>query len=237
MKGGILAAGEGRRLQGAGPRVIKPLLEVGGRALLLRTMDNLIEAGVSEVHVIVSEESAAARERLLAERWPVPVRITVRSTPSSLHSLQVLAPHLAGGDALVSMVDSILPPGAAAALAARARERARRGSDGTLAVTAFVDDEAPLSVRLRGDRVRALGTGLPGARWATAGLYWFGPRIWPEARRAVDAGTSRMRNFLGGLLAAGYRLHAYRLAQTVDVDRPRDVAQAERCLALWERTR
>jgi choline kinase len=235
VKGGILAAGEGSRLQTAGGGVLKPLVEVGGRALLLRAADNLVAAGVSSLHVIVNARAAEARDRLLAEPWPVPVKVTIMSTPSSLHSLAALAPEFGEEPALVSMVDTIVPPGTATALAARAR--ARRRSDATLAITAFVDDELPLSVRLHGDRIRELGTGLPRARWATAGLYCFAPVIWPEVARAVEGATFRMRNFLGRLVADGFRLHALRVPQTIDVDRPRDVEMAERCLARWERAR
>ncbi|MBI5837034.1 MAG: NTP transferase domain-containing protein [Candidatus Eisenbacteria bacterium] len=233
MKAGILAAGEGSRLQQEGRRVLKPLLEIGGKSLIQRTIENLHAAGAEEIHVIVNEDSVEVRDRVLAQPLPVPVRFVIRSTLSSMHSLLVLRPFFEGREALVSMVDSVLPPGELPALVARAR--ARRRSDGTLALTSFVDDEKPLCVRMTSDRITTLGTSLPGARWVTAGIYYFTPRVWPELDRAQELGVSRMRNFLGHLVDAGFRLHGHRLPKTVDVDRPGDVRAAEEYLALWER--
>ncbi len=234
MRAGILAAGEGTRLQGEGAPVLKPLLVVGGKSLIHRTLDNLIGAGAESVAVIVNEASLTVRDHVQSLDLPVPVTFVVRSTPSSMHSLLAIRPCFEAQDALVSMVDSITPPGAVAALARRAQSR--RQSDATLALTSFVDDEKPLCARVRRERITGLGTALAGTRWVTAGIYYFSPRVWPELDRAQSRGISKMRNFLGYLLDAGYRLHAYRLPKTVDVDRPQDVKAAEEYLALWEST-
>jgi NDP-sugar pyrophosphorylase family protein len=172
------------------------------------------------------------RDRVLALPLPVPIRFVVESTPSSMHSLLVLRPYFGDQPALVSMVDSILPPGALATLVQGARRRRR--SDGTLALTSFVDDEKPLCVRMSSDRITAIGTSLRLARWVTAGIYYFTPRVWPELDRAQSLGLSRMRNFLGHLVESGFRLHGHRLPKTVDVDRPQDVSAAEEYAALWE---
>jgi NDP-sugar pyrophosphorylase family protein len=232
MKAGILAAGEGSRLQAGGARMLKPLLEIRGKSLIYRTIENLARAGADSIFIIVNEDSVEVRDRVLALPLPVPVRFVVRSTPSSMHSLLVLRPFFGDQAALVSMVDSIMPPGALEELAQRARKRRR--SDGTLALTSFVDDEKPLCVRLRADRITSIGTGLRRARWVTAGIYYFTPRVWPELDLAGAAGVAKMRNFLAHLLGAGFRLHGHRLPKTVDVDRPQDVSAAEKYAALWE---
>jgi NDP-sugar pyrophosphorylase family protein len=232
VKAGILAAGEGTRLQGGGPPSYKPLLKIHGKSLIQRTIEQLLDAGAGSLAIIVNEASLPVRDHVLGLGVPVPVDFVVRSTPSSMHSLLALRPFFEGQPALISMVDSILPPGSLRALAESAR--ARRRSDGTLALTSFVDDEKPLCARLDGDRIRALGTGLPRARWVTAGIYYFTPRTWPELDRAGDLGMSKMRNFLAHLIDAGFRLHGHRLPKTVDVDRPQDVRAAEDYVACWE---
>jgi hypothetical protein len=45
-----------------------------------------------------------------------------------------------------------------------------------------------------------------------------------------------MRNFLGHLLDAGFRLHGHRLPKTVDVDRIQDIRAAEAYVAQWEQS-
>jgi NDP-sugar pyrophosphorylase family protein len=233
VKAGILAAGEGTRLNQGDRKVLKPLLEIAGKSLIHRTIERLAEAGADEIHVIVNEQSVEVRDRVLGLSLPVPVRFVILSTPSSMHSLLALRPHFGDQPALVSMVDSILPPGALAALTHKARTR--RMSDGTLALTSYVDDEKPLCVRMSSDRITRIGTSLPRARWVTAGIYYFTPRVWPELDRAESLGLSRMRGFLGHLVETGFRLHGHRLPKTVDVDRPQDVEAAEQYAALWER--
>lgn len=232
MKAGILAAGEGLRLQGQGAPLLKPLLEVHGKSLIHRTIEQLQAAGADSIHIIVNEASRAVQERILGLGLPLPIHFVVRSTPSSMHSLLGLSPFFRDQDALVAMVDSIMPPSALADMATAAR--ARRGSHGTLALTSFVDDEKPVCVRMRRDRITRLGTGFRNARWVTAGIYYFTPCIWPELERAESLGIHKMRNFLGHLVDSGFRLHGHRLPKTVDVDRPQDLRAAEEYVALWE---
>ncbi len=232
MIAGILAAGEGSRLQGGSRRILKPLVEVRGKPLIQRTIEQLVGAGAEGIHIIVNEDSVEVRDRMLGLRWPVPIHFTVRSTPSSMHSLLVLRPNFEGQAAFVSMVDSILPPGALAGLVRGAEKR--RKSDATLGLTSYVDDEKPLHARLSGERITALGTGLPRARLVTAGVYYFAPTVWPALDRAASLGLSRMRAFLGHLLETGFRLHGHRLPKVVDVDRPEDLRAAEEAVALWE---
>jgi len=238
VKAAILAAGDGTRLRKGMPDPEpKPLFEVRGKSLIERTVEQLIAAGAESLAVIVNEQSLAVRDRIVSLRLPVPVDVVVRSTPSSMHSLLVLRPYLEGRDAMVSMVDSILPPGAVAAMAAEAAARPAQDSDATLVLTSYVDDEKPLCARVRGDRITELGTNLEAARWVTAGIYYFRPGVWPELDLAAERGVSKMRNFLALLLERGLKLHGHRLPKAVDVDRPGDLKTAEEYVALWERNR
>ena len=217
MKAAILAAGDGTRLRKGMPDPEpKPLFEVRGKSLIERTVEQLIAAGAESLAVIVNEQSLAVRDRIVSLRLPVPVDVVVRSTPGSMHSLLVLRPYLEGRDAMVSMVDSILPPGAVAAMAAEAAARPAQDSDATLVLTSYVDDEKPLCAR---------------------GIYYFRPGVWPELDLAAERGVSKMRNFLALLLERGLKLHGHRLPKAVDVDRPGDLKTAEEYVALWERNR
>jgi NDP-sugar pyrophosphorylase family protein len=222
---GILAAGEGTRLRHGGLEVPKPLLRVGGRTLIERTLEQLEQAGAESVYVIVNEQSTEVRDYVKGLRLPLPVTFVIRSTPSSMHSLHVLRPFFEGRDALVSMVDSILPPGSLAEMARLAA--ARQSSIATLALTSYVDDEKPVSARLQGDRVLEVGTGLPGTPWVTAGIYYFRPPAWRELDAATTAGVEKMRNFLAHLVASGLPVHGHELPKTIDVDRPQDLGVAE----------
>ena len=61
----------------------------------------------------------------------------------------------------------------------------------------------------------------------TAGVYVFDPAIFREIDAARAARYGALRQFLGHLLARGYRLYGEPISKTVDVDRPEDIAVAE----------
>src|SRR5271170_3700980 len=59
LSGAILAAGRGERLRDASGGIPKPLVELGGEALLVRQSRALAALGVSPVHAIINSETAA----------------------------------------------------------------------------------------------------------------------------------------------------------------------------------
>ncbi|MGE5246580.1 MAG: nucleotidyltransferase family protein [Betaproteobacteria bacterium] len=225
---GVIAAGSGERLR-AGASTLKPLVAVGGRTLVERVLESIAETGARETVVIINEASLAVREHVDARRWPFAIDWIVETTPSSMHSfLRVVERLAAGGHPapyLISTVDTVAPPGAFARLAAEAGADA----DVTLALTSAVDDEKPLLVEIDGSRVTALGDGARGP-YATCGYYLVRPSVLREANAARRDGLSALRLFLARILARGYRIDGIVSAESIDVDRPADVAAAERFL-------
>jgi NDP-sugar pyrophosphorylase family protein len=230
-RAGIIAAGQGTRLQGAGP--LKPLVTIAGRPLIDCVLGSIAEVEPSEVVVIVNEESTAVREHVVARSWPFTIRWIVETTPSSMHSfLRVLEALAAGGEDgpfLLSTVDTVAAHGSFLAFAERAR-RAR--ADVVLAVHAAGHDEKPLLLRVGSDgcRVEALGAAVrrddPGV-FATAGYYCVSARVLAEAAAARADNLTALRLFLARLLERGYAIAAVPVSSGVDVDRPGDVPAAE----------
>lgn len=105
----VLAAGRGSRLAGVAP--VKPLVQVGGRPLLLRILESLAAAGVARA-VVVTGHGADAIERMLADA-PVPVE-TVHNpdwaTAANGRSLLAARAHVAP-DTLLLMGDHLVSPG------------------------------------------------------------------------------------------------------------------------------
>jgi NDP-sugar pyrophosphorylase family protein len=229
MKAGIIAAGDGSRLREGGFALPKPLVPVGGVPLLERVLRGLIEAGVEEVALCVNARMPEVAEFVRSLSLAVPLRLVVKSPPSSMHSLYELRPHLEGDRFVLCTVDSVLAPGA---LAGFVRGFAAWPEcELYLGVTDFVDDEKPLYLRLAEDgRVTALGEPAAGSGLVTAGLYGLSPRAFPILARAVAAGKEKLRTFLALLLDEGLEARGHHLGKVVDVDRPADVAVAERFL-------
>ena len=226
MKAGIIAAGLGERFKNAGITVPKPLLTVGGKTLVERAIHAVVAAGANEIALIVNAKHPEV-ERYVRERtWPVPVRLTVKTTPSSMESFFTLAPHLADSPFLLTTVDAVAAEGSLDALA---HAGLAAGPCGTLAVTSFVEDEKPLWVRLGADAtILALGASAADSGWVTSGTYFFFPEVYAHVAEARGRGLGALRQFLALLLEKGERLHGFRAGKSIDVDRPEDLAVAER---------
>lgn len=91
MKGMILAAGRGNRMRPLTDRVPKPLLEVGGRPLVVRLIEALVHAGIIDL-VINTSHLAAHIERALGDGSRYGARIA--------YSHELTALETAGGIAL-----------------------------------------------------------------------------------------------------------------------------------------
>jgi NDP-sugar pyrophosphorylase family protein len=221
LHGGIIAAGEGRRLRAGGFAMPKPLVPVAGVPLIETTIRNFEAAGVASLVVIVNDEGRRCVD-WVRERFPrLEVDFIVKTTASSLESFREVNRRMPAGRALVATVDTWCPPSAFAAFARAARARGEHTT--VLGVTPLVDDEAPLWVDAGPDgRVRAVGAGP--ASLITAGVYVFSS----AARTAsAPAGLGRLREFLGWLVRTGEPVYAETLGAVVDVDRASDVALAE----------
>jgi len=226
MKAGIIAAGEGNRLRAEGIQLPKPLVSVDGVPLIERLLRSYERCGISEVICIINEYSLEIKRFVEAKNFRIPVKFVVKTTPSSMHSLFALAPHLGAEDPfLLSTVDSIFnEPDLKAFLR---HSEGRSEADGILAITDFIDDENPLYVQFDSSG-RISSFSKPEDRgWVTGGLYIFSPRIFNEINEILNLRIERLRNFLVYLLKKGYILETFPFAKIVDVDHVQDIRTAE----------
>ncbi len=221
MIGGIIAAGEGRRLREAGFTVPKPLVPVAGVPLIDGVIRNFLAAGIPALTVIVNEDERDCVEGLTARFGAVDFRFIVRTTASSFESFTRVLATAPAGPILVSTVDAWCRPADFVAFVEAAR---RRPLDATvLAVTPLVEDESPLWTTLDDDgRIRSLGG--PSGNVVTAGIY-----LVPERVRALTPppGLGRLREFLAWLVRRGEIVYGETIERVVDVDRLADVSLAE----------
>lgn len=230
MIAGIIAAGLGERLQAAGITTPKPLLEVGGRPLIGRTIDALCAAGASRIACIVNAETDRVREYLEGTSWPVPLDVVQRTTQSSAESFFALRPLLEHAPFLLTTVDTVCDPQALAALAVRGQALSPAAS--VLGVTTTVDDEKPLWAELdAAGRIRSLGDARR-ARHVTTGVYFLQPLVYSLADAASSRPFTAFRAVLGALLERGHRLYGFDMGPCIDIDRPADVVAAERLLGV-----
>lgn len=235
MKFAILAAGEGSRLFREGVGVPKPLVRVGGETLIGRLLRIFHETGAEETVVIVNQlhpETEAYVRTLMAEGQYGPIRLVVKTTPSSMHSFHALSPYLQDAAFCLTTVDTIFREDEFAQYIHAFEEATNAQSlDGMMAVTDFIDDEKPLYVGTDETlRITGFHDTCQGDRYISGGIYALTPRALPTLQRLMDEGQSRMRNLQRGLIADGLHLQACPFSKILDVDHADDIAKAERFL-------
>jgi NDP-sugar pyrophosphorylase family protein len=234
MIAGIIAAGLGERLQAGGITTPKPLVEIGGRPLIARTIDALCAAGATSIACIVNAETDRVRDYLRHTGWPVPIEIVQRTTQSSAESFLALRPSLETGPFLLTTVDTVCDPRALIALATRGMAVSPDAS--VLGVTTTVDDEKPLWAEVDPDaRIRSLGDASR-ARHVTAGVYFLQPLVYSLADGGPRRAFPAFRDVLASLLGHGHALYAFDVGPSIDVDRPQDIVAAEALLGVTRST-
>ena len=88
MKFAIISAGEGSRLSQEGVQLPKPLVQVNGCAMIDRLIHIFSANGADEVVVIINNEVPLTKQHLaeLERTSEIPLKVVVKTTPSSMHS-------------------------------------------------------------------------------------------------------------------------------------------------------
>lgn len=231
MKFAIISAGEGSRLAQEGVELPKPLVQLNGVAMIDRLIRIFMDNGADEIVVIINNEVQQTKEHLqhLLEATDLPLRLVVKTTPSSMHSFYELSPYLKDDKFCLTTVDTIF----------REKEFAQfidyfkhSEYDGCMAVTDFVDDEKPLYISTDAD-LNITGfhdAATPECNYISGGIYCLGPKAISTLQKCMDLGMARMRNFQRQLVADGLRLKACPFTKILDVDHASDIVKAEEFL-------
>ena len=223
----IIAAGEGSRLAQEGVALPKPLVELNGCPMIRRLIDIFLGCGAESISIIVNEEMTAVKEYVQSLSLPVPLHLTVKSTPSSMHSFYEVSRTFESGKFILTTVDTIFRPDEFARYVAAFD--ADNKADGFMAVTSFIDDEKPLYINVDDNmRITAfLDKMQPGIKFISGGIYGLTPPALKVLEDCMKKGVSRMRNYQRALVEAGLNLRAYSFRKIVDVDHQADIATAE----------
>ncbi len=148
----ILAAGAGRRLFPLTRDCPKCLLAVGGRPILVRQLDTLVECGIRDIVVVTGHGAAAVRAA--CDGRARCVHNPDYATTNSLYSLTLAEDAVAGRPLLLLNGDVLFAPALLRGLL-----------EAPFADGLLVDFDAPLDaeamkVAVRGDRVLAIDKGL-----------------------------------------------------------------------------
>ncbi len=228
MKFAIISAGEGSRLSQEGVQLPKPLVKLSGKSMIDRLIDIFIENDAEEIVVIINNEVQMTKEHMveLQKKVSVPLRVIVKTTPSSMHSFYELSKYLKDDKFCMTTVDTIFREDE---FADYIEAFNNSDKDGMMAVTDYIDDEKPLYIstdeNLKITGFHDLKT--DGCRFISGGIYCLTAKAISTLEKCMANGLSRMRNFQRELIVDGMNLEAYPFSKILDVDHATDIVKAE----------
>lgn len=232
MNYAIIAAGEGSRLAQEGVALPKPLVNLNGVPMIKRLIDIFMRCNATSLSIIVNEEMHQVREYLESLDIPVPFKLVVKSTPSSMHSFYEVSRHFDDGKFCLTTVDTIFHEEEFKKYI-DAFEYDTTGADGYMAVTSFIDDEKPLYIDTDSDLNITAFKDAPweGVKYISGGIYALTPPALRVLEQCMANGVSRMRNYQRALVDAGLNLKAFPFEKIVDVDHAGDIETASAFVA------
>jgi choline kinase len=229
----VLAAGVGTRLGSAEAGVPKPLVTIGGVPLVAHALRHAAASGCDEAIVVIGFEGARVRAAVEAIGSPLRIRFVETPDPSGPngHSLLAAEP-IAATRFFLQMVDHTFEAAVLPKLVASAW---RDGEAGRVLVDRApngVDLADATKVRVDGGRVVAIGKAVVPWDAIDAGCFALTGAVFPALRAVADNGartvSSAMRHLVDRAALFAVDVDGVRW---VDVDTPRDRADAERLLA------
>jgi NDP-sugar pyrophosphorylase family protein len=226
----IIGAGESSRLKAEGLKTSKHLIKLNGEYLIERIIRIARENGLQKIFCIINSHEPELKQFLVSYNFGLPIKLIVKDTESSMHSLFALAPYLTTEPFCLATTDSVFLEDEFSDFISYSSSN--KEADGILAVTQFIDDEKPLCVDLDiENNITEFSDSKNGFNWATGGIYYFSPKIFNEMHQALNSNIVRLRNFLRFLLNNKYKLKAFPFSKIIDVDHVHDIETAQKFLA------
>ncbi len=231
MKGLVLSGGYGTRLRPLTYSQQKQLIPVANKPVLFYAIQDLIDAGIKEIYVIVGPNKEQVMETVRGAKWKAKVDFIYQDEPKGLaHTIRIAKEKLKGDSFAMYLGDNILRGGIVKAV--REFERSKCEASIMLCPVPNPKEFGIATLNSKGEIVKVVEKPkLPPTNLAVIGIYLFRPAIF----KAVEAIKPSWRNQLEITDAIQWLIeHRYKVKSAKvdgwwkDTGKPEDVLHANR---------
>ncbi len=234
MKALILSGGHGTRLRPLTYSQQKQLIPVANKPVLFYAIEDVIEAGINEVGIIVGPNAEQVKKTVLSREWDADIEFIHQGEPRGLaHAILVAGDYLGDDDFVMYLGDNILREG----IVEHLRHFKEGGFDASILLQEVPNPQqfgvAELSEDGKTIKRLVEKPKVPPSNLALVGIYFFKPVI----HEAVENIKPSWRNELEITDAIQWLIdHGYRVGWTKvtgwwkDTGKPEDILDANRLI-------
>ncbi len=234
MKALILSGGHGTRLRPLTYSQQKQLIPVANKPVLFYAIEDVIEAGIHEIGIIVGPNAEQVKKTVLSREWDAEIEFIYQGEPKGLaHAILVARDYLGDDDFVMYLGDNILREGIV-----RHLEHFKKGNFDASILLCEVENPQQFGVAELSEDGRTIKRliekpKVPPSNLALVGIYFFRPIV----HEAVASIKPSWRNELEITDAIQWLIdHGYKVGWTKvehwwkDTGKPEDILDANRLI-------
>jgi len=231
MKGLVLSGGHGTRLRPLTYSQQKQLIPVANKPILFYAIEDVIEAGVDEIFIIVGPNKEQVIDTVDSWDWEVKIDYIYQAEPKGLaHAVKISQEHIGDNSFVMYLGDNILKSG----IVEFSKEFNKNGSDSSILLTQVSNPQQFGVADLNEDgSVRKLieKPKKPPSNYALVGIYFFKPIIFEAVNSIKPSWRDELEitDAIQWLIDNGFKVRSNIVKDWwKDTGKPEDILDANR---------
>lgn len=234
MKALILSGGHGTRLRPLTYSQQKQLIPVANKPVLFYTIEDVIEAGIHEIGIIVGPNAEQVKKTVLSREWDAEIEFIYQGEPKGLaHAILVARDYLGDDDFVMYLGDNILREGIVKHL-----EHFKKGNFDASILLQEVPNPQQFGVAELSEDGKTIKRlvekpKVPPSNLALVGIYFFKPVIHEAVRNIKPSWRNELEitDAIQWLIDHGYRVGWTKVTGWwKDTGKPEDLLDANRLI-------